>query len=409
MSKARVKLNIKQLYRADGYAVKELLKISSLLYDAIQLDNSGDGDQTEADVARSQAAADVSLATKLEELREARNLATEIVESGSKLFTYLGRESELKESRDRALAFLDSISSNLGSDDPHQQIERSIRQQVGLLSENVADLERLKDDAEKSQRNLKSKIERKVTELERSEKRLKSLKKVKPAFSEEYEQLENELKGLYEIYLERFRNLQYLESELGKYHSAELEKKAESDRILKRMQKRLREEELRILRGDQPVDENAIDRDDDVWDSGKDSDDGSDDGSEVDSEDEDEDRRKRSNRGRATNGRGGRNVVGSMAGGNSDDDSEESDDDDDDDLGGGRGKHSDEDSDDLSDDDDLDSDDGGRSNKPGGGRIGGGGGGGMSKGPSGGKGRRDDDESEEPSDDDDDDDDDEAF
>lgn len=34
-SKARVKLNIKQLYRADGYAVKELLKISSLLYDAI--------------------------------------------------------------------------------------------------------------------------------------------------------------------------------------------------------------------------------------------------------------------------------------------------------------------------------------------------------------------------------------
>ncbi len=37
LAKARVKLNIKQLYRADGYAVKELLKISSLLYDAVQV------------------------------------------------------------------------------------------------------------------------------------------------------------------------------------------------------------------------------------------------------------------------------------------------------------------------------------------------------------------------------------
>lgn len=33
--RARIKLNIKQLYRADGYAVKELLKIASLLYEAL--------------------------------------------------------------------------------------------------------------------------------------------------------------------------------------------------------------------------------------------------------------------------------------------------------------------------------------------------------------------------------------
>jgi clusterin-associated protein 1 len=239
MSKARVKLNIKQLYRADGYAVKELLKISSLLYDAIHLDVvGGDGDGTDNDSAKNQAAADLSLATKLDELKEARNLATEIVESGSKLFGLLGREAELKESRDRALAFLDSISNNLGSDDPHNQIERNIRDQVALLSENVVELERLREEADKSAKTLKGKIERKHTELERAEKRLKSLKKVKPAFSEEYEQLEGELKNIYETYLERFRNLQYLEFELNKYHTAEMEKKIESDKALKRMQKR---------------------------------------------------------------------------------------------------------------------------------------------------------------------------
>lgn len=36
LTKARVKLNIKKLYSADGVAVKELLKLASLLYKATQ-------------------------------------------------------------------------------------------------------------------------------------------------------------------------------------------------------------------------------------------------------------------------------------------------------------------------------------------------------------------------------------
>lgn len=35
-TKAHLKLNTKKLYMADGYAVKELLKISSLLYSAMR-------------------------------------------------------------------------------------------------------------------------------------------------------------------------------------------------------------------------------------------------------------------------------------------------------------------------------------------------------------------------------------
>jgi len=40
VTKANLKLNTKKLYRADGHAVKELLKLSSLLMTAIQTSTS---------------------------------------------------------------------------------------------------------------------------------------------------------------------------------------------------------------------------------------------------------------------------------------------------------------------------------------------------------------------------------
>jgi hypothetical protein len=79
---------------------------------------------------------------------------------------------------------------------------------------------------------------------------VRSLAKVRPAFMDEYERLQAELRVVYEAYIERHRNLSFLEAELDKFHRAEREKKAASDRALRRMQKRLREEELRILRGE---------------------------------------------------------------------------------------------------------------------------------------------------------------
>jgi len=261
-SKARIKLNIKQLYKADGHAVRELLKIATILYDAI-LTQQSDVDTSSGD----------ALATKLEDLKHARNLATEIVDSGAKLYTLLGKEEELKKSRERALQFLDSISLNLESNDSHDQIERNIMQQINIISDNITDLEQMCGDLDKDQKSLKAKIERKQMDLERADKRYNSLKKVRPAFMEEYDVMERELKQVYETYLQRFRNLQYLESELHKYRKVEMEKKQESDRALSRMRGRLEAEELRILRGEQEVDETRID--DDVFDSGGDSSSGS--------------------------------------------------------------------------------------------------------------------------------------
>lgn len=40
-----MKLNLKRLYQADGYAVKELLKITSILYNAMKTKENASGDQ----------------------------------------------------------------------------------------------------------------------------------------------------------------------------------------------------------------------------------------------------------------------------------------------------------------------------------------------------------------------------
>lgn len=47
-TKAHVKLNLKRLYQADGYAVKEMLKITSILYNAMKTkENAVDHSQEE--------------------------------------------------------------------------------------------------------------------------------------------------------------------------------------------------------------------------------------------------------------------------------------------------------------------------------------------------------------------------
>merc|ERR1719230_2182122 len=45
--KARVKLNLKNLYSSNGFAVRELLKIATLLHDAHRNATSEDGDNDE--------------------------------------------------------------------------------------------------------------------------------------------------------------------------------------------------------------------------------------------------------------------------------------------------------------------------------------------------------------------------
>ena len=56
---------------------------------------------------------------------------------------------------------------------------------------------------------------------------------------DEYEKLEVDLKREYEVYLEKFRNLDYLEHRLSEMNAAEALRVKQAERALKLMQARL--------------------------------------------------------------------------------------------------------------------------------------------------------------------------
>ena len=196
-SSARIKLNAKRLYAADGRAVRELLKIATLLYRAHRANTvqrqseSKDGDAGDAGPADTDQA-------KLAGIQSTRKLAGEITESGAKLFDLLENEEELRAARENALRFLDATGSSHGSGED-AYIEKSVQGILESLGDTVGQLEQQYADLENDERNLEKKIKKKKADLERSEKRLKSLKQVRPAFMDDFEKLEAELKRQYEL------------------------------------------------------------------------------------------------------------------------------------------------------------------------------------------------------------------
>ncbi|MEW5299845.1 MAG: hypothetical protein WDW38_010815 [Sanguina aurantia] len=222
LSKARMKLNIKKLYAADGAAVKELLKVAMLLYKATQ--KAGDMDEDPTDIV------DFNTTLKGFNPKEIKAHAAEILKAGGALYDALGQEPELREHRARAVA------GHVDTD----FVERSVQEAISQVEETVKSMEQQMDELERNEKTLDSKIEKKKQELERNEKRLGTLQSVRPAYMDEYERLQGELNGLYGAYLDRFRNLEFVENELEAYYQAEQEKMEAQDKRLKKMQKKLR-------------------------------------------------------------------------------------------------------------------------------------------------------------------------
>lgn len=92
-------MNTKKLYQADGYAVKEMLKITTLLYDA---QNSSSIEQSRPDSKQNTVNFDISV--EINELKSTRQLASQLTINGATLFDLLGREVELREIRNIKVA-----------------------------------------------------------------------------------------------------------------------------------------------------------------------------------------------------------------------------------------------------------------------------------------------------------------
>jgi clusterin-associated protein 1 len=236
-AKARIKLNTKKLYASDGKAVQELLKVANLLYRASKKSSK----QTESEA--------LPPPIKILDVKSARGLASEITRTGAKLFEMLEGEMKNRSERLAALRYLDSAATAHEGSREYTFFERSATELVETSKQQVHDLKKECEELDADERNIDSKIKKKQEELERTEKRLRSLENVRPQFMDEVEKLEKELQNYYDVYLEKYRNLDYLEHELAKYHRKEEERKEEQERRLKKMRERLLKEEVEILRG----------------------------------------------------------------------------------------------------------------------------------------------------------------
>mmetsp|Transcript_7427 Transcript_7427/g.20868 ORF Transcript_7427/g.20868 Transcript_7427/m.20868 type:complete len:435 (+) Transcript_7427:95-1399(+) len=244
------KLHARKLYSADGYAVKEMLRLAQVLYDAQksvgEAPPDGVGEES------------FTLNSKIADLKSTRNLCSQIVEVGAELFDLLQKEGEIRPDREKTLRFLDGMSRNLGSNSESEVVEKAVASLLGNHSTNLEQLKQMSEELVRDEKALEQKIRKKKQELDRCKKRLCGLANVRPAFMDEYEQLEQELERYYEQYVGRFRNLDYLDHELDLLNREEKERMEENDRALKRIQKRLRDEEWRLLRGEE--DEKSKDR-----------------------------------------------------------------------------------------------------------------------------------------------------
>lgn len=321
-TKAHVKLNLKRLYQADGYAVKEMLKITSILYNAMKTkENAIDPSQEENSKFK------FDLGSKIADLKVARQLGSEITAKGAALYDLLGHEEDLRENRTAAIARPLEIT----------ETERAIRAAVKDVTESIQMTKDLLNNVSSDEASLEAKIEKKKQDLERNQKRLQTLQSVRPAFMDEYEKIEEDLEKQYQTYVEKFRNLSFLEQQLDDYHRAEQERFEEAEMTMKMRQNKLKEEEKRLMRS------GAKDEDSDV-------DIPEDEGSDSDIEDG-QHPRPHLLRHAHLSGRGGARFVGSMRGGESEEseDSEIDVDDDDDDEDG-------EDDDEEEENEDLDGD-----------------------------------------------------
>jgi len=239
-TRTRLKLNPKKLYGADGYAAQELLKLAMLLRDAKQA----------ATALPEEEEVGTTLQSKLHDLKATRQLCSQIVETGASLHDLLLKEPDLRKGRASALHFLDAMSRNLDSNSEHDVVSEQVVAQLVRQDTQLQDLKKMCEELQRDEKSTEQKIKKKRQDLDRLNKQLSRLVSVRPQFMDEYEKLEKELERLYDQYLERFRNLDYLEHELDTLNREEQEKMEENERALKRMQKRLREEEWRLLRGE---------------------------------------------------------------------------------------------------------------------------------------------------------------
>ncbi|XP_049868675.1 clusterin-associated protein 1 [Pectinophora gossypiella] len=205
-SRANLKLNGKKLYGADGWAVRELLKVATLLRAALEA-------PAPDDVGAEPSAHLYDVSSRLGEIKQARALATDITAQGAFLYDLLAKEPENKEHREQALSRPLDMSA----------MESCLRRALDAVAAKVAAGREQIDNVAASEAALDSKLERRRAELQRAEKRLHTVQKIKPAYQGELTALETEIEQLWSVYVLRYRCVEALKHQLSMLESAQAE------------------------------------------------------------------------------------------------------------------------------------------------------------------------------------------
>lgn len=244
LSSSTINMDPYHLYSADGHAVKELLKLALVLFKAhqIALESDDDGDSNGVKLEKFKGCSiDINV-------NEATTLATEIINLGAQVQELLLYEIENRPRRTNALKFLDTMSSSLDvCTEEHNHVETRILHKIQTTREELGELTHKNSDLVAEEHRLQLAIKKRERDIERNQQRLDSLKTMRPSFLDEYEELEKEYHKQYDIFVERYRNVDYLEHEAAVLR-AKAEKNSAMHQTLQRLQKQNEEDELRLTR-----------------------------------------------------------------------------------------------------------------------------------------------------------------
>nr|XP_019964938.1 PREDICTED: clusterin-associated protein 1 homolog [Paralichthys olivaceus] len=221
VTKAQIQLNLKHLYQADGYAVREMLKISSQLYAALNNEHTTAEDRVEVIDREFK----FDCGSWMSDLKAVRQLTSEVTASGASLCDLLREEVSLRNKRTAAITRPLDINET-------QKAFRAAIKEVLSSAEKTADLLR---SVESDAAILDAKIERKMKEVEWTQMRLQTCQSIRPVYMDEYEEIEAQLEKAHENYAIKFRCLTHLDSLMDQYNKVEQQKLQEAENARRRM------------------------------------------------------------------------------------------------------------------------------------------------------------------------------
>ncbi|ALC49460.1 CG17599 [Drosophila busckii] len=200
VTKSGIRLNPRKLYAAAAVSAMELQKITRLLIAPQQSQSELHDEEREQYRSLNQ----VDIGDKLEQLRRARELSSELTQRGAALHDLLSQELLHKEARlAQAQRPMELLS-----------VERSMKQ---AIQSNQLKLQSSRAQLENSRvelNALNSKLQRKRAELERTKQRLEALQKIRPAHMAEFEEYEQQLQQLFQRYFLRLHVRDALRTQL---------------------------------------------------------------------------------------------------------------------------------------------------------------------------------------------------